>query len=46
MKLVSVIVLVCKIENYIAQIVNSVINQTYPYFELLIIDDESPDCSI
>lgn len=46
MKLVSVIVPVYKVEDYIAQTIQSVLNQTYPHFELLIIDDESSDRSI
>ena len=46
MKLVSVIVPVYNVENYIAQTIESVLNQTYSHFELLIIDDESPDRSI
>jgi glycosyltransferase involved in cell wall biosynthesis len=46
MKLVSVIVPVYNVENYISQTINSVLNQTYPHFELLVIDDESPDRSV
>jgi hypothetical protein len=46
MKLVSVIVPVYNVEEYIAETIESVLKQTYPYFELLIIDDESPDCSL
>ena len=45
MKLVSVIVPVYNVENYIAQTIKSILNQTYPHFELLIVDDESPDRS-
>lgn len=46
MKLVSVIVPVYKVEEYIAQTIQSVLNQTYPHFELLIIDDQSSDRSV
>ena len=40
---ISVIVPFYNDLNYIEQTVNSILNQTYPYFELLIIDDGSKD---
>lgn len=43
---VSVIVPVYKVESYIANTIYSVLSQTYVDFELLIIDDGSPDRSI
>ena len=46
MKTVSIIIPVYGVEKYIASAVQSVINQTYQNFELLIIDDESPDKSV
>jgi glycosyltransferase involved in cell wall biosynthesis len=46
MKTVSVIIPVYKVENYIAATVQSVLDQTYENFELLIIDDGSPDRSV
>lgn len=46
MKKVSVIVPVYKAEKFIADTVRSVIEQTYKNFELLIIDDGSPDRSV
>ncbi len=46
MVLVSVIVPVYGVERYIQEAVNSVLGQTLKDFELLIVDDESPDKSI
>lgn len=46
MKTVSVIVPTYNVEKYISSAVLSVLNQTYENFELLIIDDGSPDRSV
>ncbi|NES98521.1 MAG: glycosyltransferase, partial [Desertifilum sp. SIO1I2] len=46
MKKVSVIIPVYGVEKYILETVQSVLNQTYQEFEILIVDDESPDRSI
>ncbi len=46
MKLATVIIPVYRAEKYIAATVQSVIEQTYKNFELLIVDDGSPDKSI
>lgn len=46
MKQVSVIIPVYGVENYIAATIESVLAQTYQNFELLIVDDASPDRSI
>ncbi|QLE02798.1 glycosyltransferase family 2 protein [Galbibacter sp. BG1] len=43
---VSIIMPVYNVEDYIEKAIESVINQTYKNFELLIIDDGSPDESI
>lgn len=40
---VSIIVPVYKVEKYISSCIESIINQTYKKFELLLIDDGSPD---
>jgi glycosyltransferase involved in cell wall biosynthesis len=46
MKKVSIIIPVYKAEKYIAATVQSALEQTYKNFEILIIDDGSPDRSI
>ncbi len=46
MKKISVILPVYRVEKYIGVTVKSVLAQTYKNFELLIIDDGSPDSSI
>ncbi len=46
MKKVSVIIPVYGVEKYIAATVQSVLDQTYKNFEILIIDDASPDKTI
>ena len=46
MKKVSVIIPVYNAEKYVAATVKSVLSQTYENFEILIIDDGSPDSSI
>lgn len=44
-KLISVIVPVYNVEDYIEKCIRSILNQTYTYFELLIINDGSKDNS-
>ena len=43
--LVSVIVPVYNVESYLSQCIDSILCQTYPHFELLLIDDGSTDQS-
>lgn len=44
--MVSIIVPVYNAEKYISKCINSILNQTYPYFELILIDDGSKDSSL
>ena len=41
--MISVIVPVYRVENYLRRCVDSILNQTYTDFELLLVDDGSPD---
>ena len=43
--LISVIVPVYKVENYVSKCIESILNQTYKEFELILINDGSPDDS-
>lgn len=42
---ISVIVPVYNVEKYLAECIESIINQTYEQLEIILIDDESSDCS-
>lgn len=41
---ISVIVPVYKVEEYLDRCIQSIMNQTYKNFELILVDDGSPDC--
>lgn len=43
MEKISVIVPVYKVEPYLRRCVDSILGQTYPHFELILVDDGSPD---
>lgn len=43
--LISVIIPVYNVENYLCECLDSVLNQTYSFFEILLIDDGSTDSS-
>lgn len=42
---VSIIIPVYKSESYLPRCLDSILAQTYPYFEVIMIDDGSPDRS-
>jgi len=41
----SIVVPVYNVENYLERCVNSLINQTFSNFEIILVDDGSPDRS-
>ena len=45
MPIVSIIVPVYKVENVLHYCIDSILNQTYKDFELILVDDGSPDNS-
>lgn len=41
--LISIVVPVYKVKEYINDCISSILQQSYPYFELILVDDGSPD---
>lgn len=41
--IISVIVPIYCVEKYINQCIDSILNQSYPYLEIILVDDGSPD---
>lgn len=44
-ELISVIIPVYNVKEYLSECIESLINQTYPYFEIILVDDGSTDGS-